>query len=57
MNGSILFAGYLLVGLGIALTTAPERTALWARVLMVPGWLAFFLVAAVLLAIDRGDRL
>lgn len=57
MNGSILFAGYLLVGLGISLTTAPPGASRFSRVVMVYLWAVFFLYAAVMLAIRHGDDL
>lgn len=57
VNGATLLAGYLLVGLGISLTTAPRGASRFARVAMVPGWAPFFVVAAVILAIRRGQDL
>lgn len=57
MNGATLLAVYLLVGIGISLTTAPPGASRFARVAMVPGWALFFAVAAVILAIRRGRDL
>lgn len=57
MNGATLLAGYILAGIGIALTTAPKGTQPWARVVMVAIWLPAFLVAAITFAIRRGDNL
>lgn len=55
MNGGTILAGYLLVGLGLSLTTAPPGTPIGLRVVMVPGW-AFFMVAAVLLVVAGEGR-
>lgn len=50
MNGATILVGYLLVGLGLSLTTAPRGASTFSRVVMVPGWALFFLVAVVVLA-------